>query len=76
MFYIGVYADLLSSCGIFCTGPQDTDLRDKVESAPYTSQRKSPMLDRFLKETVKEGHFTGLGEANSVHGKDAGKAKL
>jgi hypothetical protein len=34
------------------------------------------MLEHFLKESAKEGHFTGLGKGRSTDGKFLGKKKL
>jgi hypothetical protein len=40
------------------------------------SYKKSPMLDYFLKEPAKDGHFTGLGKDNGTQGKAAAKSNL
>ena len=34
------------------------------------------MLDRFLKETAKDGHFTGLSRDKVTRGKDGNNIKL
>ena len=46
---------------------------DAATSKPRT---RRPMLDRFLKEPAKDGHFTGLGRDKATHGKDGGNIKL
>jgi hypothetical protein len=34
------------------------------------------MMDYFLKETARDGYFTGLGLDKALHEKGAGKTKL
>lgn len=40
--------------------------RGTISDYTKASYKKSPMLDYFLKETVKEGHFAGLGKDNGT----------
>jgi hypothetical protein len=40
------------------------------------TQKAIPMMGRFLEETAKNGHFTGLDMEGTTLEKGAGKTKL
>src|SRR5271155_5534842 len=67
--------DNLGSNSNSSLGSRDVDPR-RTTSNTTSSNKTSPMLEHFLKEGAKEGHFTGLGKGMVTDEKSLGKKKL
>ena len=55
--------------------PRDVDPQSTISNTA-SSNKTSPMLEHFLKESAREGHFTGLGKGRGTDEKFLGKKKL
>jgi hypothetical protein len=67
--------DSLGSNSNSSPGSRDVDPRHTTSNTA-SSNKISPMLDHFLKESAKEGHFTGLGKSRVTDEKFLDKKKL
>lgn len=67
--------DSLGSNSNSSPGSRDVDPR-RTTSNTASPNKISPMLDHFLKESAKEGHFTGLGKGRVTDEKFLDKKKL
>jgi hypothetical protein len=71
-------SDADTSCSRSKSSPsaKATINKDTTDAATSKPRTRHPMLDRFLKEPAKDGHFTGLGRDKATHGKDGINIKL
>ena len=53
--------------------PNTKDTTTIATSKQYTP---SPMMDRFLNQSAKDDHFTGLGRETTAHEREAGRTRL
>src|SRR2546423_148036 len=68
--------DIFNSRASSSPNPKSITTRCTVNNSAFTVQKNNPMMDRFLKETVKDGHFTGLRMDKACHEKGTDKTKL
>lgn len=68
--------DILNSRGNSSSGSKFTNAQGITNHDASNAQKVTSMMPRFLEETAKDGHFTGLGMERTTLEKGGGKTKL
>jgi hypothetical protein len=68
--------DILNSRGNSSSGSKFANAQGMTNNDTSNTQKAIPMMGRFLEETAKNGHFTGLDMEGTTLEKGAGKTKL
>ena len=68
--------DILNSRGNSLSASKFSNAQGTTNNDAPDAQKGTSMMARFLEETAKDGHFTGLGIERTTLEKSGGKTKL